>query len=239
MYGFSESQRKRSANAIVMVFQRPRQRIEAMSSRCEPCSSPLRCIELQPRVRHQAMPNNRLERFRMRRDPRRLDGWNDDDNVALLLGIAAIAADDAEHAKPSFLDSVTAATMLGLTFFSMLPPPTEKTKIASSRVGSADLQPLRKDRMPAFVVRPSGQLRHIVRGCVGLDPAQLAKIVDGVAAVARAAANANDEEPAATIAQRDQFRAQRFDGVVGQPPRRLTYFFEIGGGMGHGLHGPG
>ena len=101
--------------------------------------------------------------------------------------------------------------MFGLTFFSRLPPPTEKIRIASLRVGPAHLEPFGKHRLPAFVVGARRELGDIVGRRVGLDAAQLAEVVDGMAAVARAAADAKDEQPTVALAQGDELVAQRLD----------------------------
>ena len=49
------------------------------------------------------MPDHRLECFSMRRDAAVFDGRDDDDAVAGFFGVAAVAADDAEHAQAAFL----------------------------------------------------------------------------------------------------------------------------------------
>ena len=85
-------------------------------------------------------------------------------------------------------------------FFSRLPPPTENTKTPSSCAQPAALQPGDEHRLPALVVGARRQLRHVVGRRVGLEAGELAEVVDGVRAVAGAAADAEEEQPAAARA---------------------------------------
>ncbi|CAB4699644.1 unannotated protein [freshwater metagenome] len=47
-------------------------------------------------MRNKAMPDDRMESFRVRRDARGINGRNDHDTIANLLGVAAVPADHAE-----------------------------------------------------------------------------------------------------------------------------------------------
>jgi hypothetical protein len=58
--------------------------------------SPLRCVLLQHRMRHKAVPDDRVKCLRMRRDQSRIHRWNDDDMIAHFFRITAVATDDAE-----------------------------------------------------------------------------------------------------------------------------------------------
>ena len=66
------------------------------------------------------------------------------------------------------------------------------------------------DRVPTFVVGPGGQLGDIVGRGIGLDAGNLAKVVHGVGAVGRAAADAEEEKSAVAPAQ----VAQQLDHAV-------------------------
>src|SRR5262249_23642490 len=60
--------------------------------------SPLRRLQLEFRMRDEAMPHDRL---RVRRHLIRIDGGDDDDLVTDLPRVAAIAPDDAEDLQPA------------------------------------------------------------------------------------------------------------------------------------------
>ena len=92
-------------------------------------------------------------------------------------------------------------TRFGLTFFSRLPPPTESTRIRSSALEAADRAAIDEDGGPALVVGPGRQLGDVVGRGVGLDAGDLAEVVDGVRGVGGAAADAQDEQPPAALAQ--------------------------------------
>jgi len=73
-----------------------------------------------------------------------------------------------------------------------------------ARREARDLEPLGEARVPALVVDARRELGDVVRGRVGLEAADLAEVVDGVARVTRRAAHAEDEEAPARVARRAQ-----------------------------------
>ena len=75
----------------------------------------------------------------------------------------------------------------------------------------AGFEPCREDRIPPLVVGARRQLRDIVDGAVGLDPAQLAKVIDGVTAIGRAAPNPEQKQAALALSQPIEFRRQSLD----------------------------
>ena len=75
---------------------------------------------------------------------------------------------------------------------------------------AAHLEPGREDGVPALVIGARGQLGHVVDRAIGLDPAQLSEIVDGMAAIAGTAANADQEQAALARPQPLEF-GQRLD----------------------------
>ena len=75
----------------------------------------------------------------------------------------------------------------------------------------ADFKPPRKHGVPALVVGTGGELRNIVNRAIGLDPAEFSKVVDGVAAVGGAAADAEQEQASFTISQPVEFGCQILD----------------------------
>ena len=81
----------------------------------------------------------------------------------------------------------------------------------ASVVELADFKPPRKHGVPALVVGTGGELRNIVNRAIGLDPAELAKVVDGMTAVGRAAADADQEQASFAIPQPVEFGCQILD----------------------------
>src|SRR5262245_1828564 len=82
---------------------------------------PLGLLDLQLRMRHEAVPDDGLEGFRMRRDERGIDGGNDDYMVADLFRVAAAAPDNAKNFQAApfafveRVDEVGADVALGIT----------------------------------------------------------------------------------------------------------------------------
>src|ERR1035441_8177730 len=72
------------------------------------------------------------------------------------------------------------------------------------RIEPTTLEPLGKNRRTAIVVGACGQFGNIVRRRVGLKAADFAEVVHGMAGVARAAANAEDEQPPTLFADAGQ-----------------------------------
>ena len=120
---------------------------------------------------------------------------------------------------PTSFAYCSARTRFGLMFFSRLPPPTENTKIASLGVqAGCTFSHSTKTRRPALVVGARGQLGDVVGRRVALDAGDLAEIVDGVRAVAGAAADAEEEQPAAALLARSASSVRhRFDRVDVEP----------------------
>ena len=73
------------------------------------------------------------------------------------------------------------------------------------------LEPGGEDRVPALVVGAGGELGHVVGGRVGLEPAQLAEVVDRVAGVPGRSADAEHEQPPAALADRGETGGDRLD----------------------------
>src|SRR5207237_7927188 len=62
--------------------------------------------------------------------------------------------------------------------------------------------------VPAVVVDARRELGDVVDGGVGLDHDDLAEVVDRVRCVARAAADAEDEQPSPALAHGDETRSE-------------------------------
>src|SRR5262249_2246147 len=145
--------------------------------------SPLGRVLLQLRVRHQAVPDHRLERLRVRRDALLVHGRDRDDHVAGLSGIAAVAADDAEYLHVARLRLLDGGDDVGAHVLLQVAAADREHQDGILRAGAAHLEPFGEHGVPAFVVGARGKLGHVVGRRVGLDAAQLAEVVGGVAAV--------------------------------------------------------
>ena len=93
-----------------------------------------------------------------------------------------------------------------------LPPPTEKTRIASCEE-SREV----RSHASKLVSHPSSFVRAVSSatlsvGCVRLEAAELAEVVDRVRRVRRAAADTQHEEPAAPPPYVGERESEVFDG---------------------------
>ena len=75
----------------------------------------------------------------------------------------------------------------------------------------AGLEPGRKYGVPSLVVGARGELRDVVDRAIGLDPAELAKVVDRMAAIGRAAADADQEQASLALPQAIKLGGQSLD----------------------------
>ena len=156
----------------------------------------------------EAVPHHGLEGLRQRGDPIRIDRGNQDHHIAVLGGIAAISTYDPEHFRRTRLgeidrlDDIRTDIALGIAATDGI----DQDRVFL--VELADFKPPRKDGVPALVVGTGGEFRNIVDRAIGLDPAELAKVVDGVAAVGRAAADADQEQASFAISQPVEFGCQ-------------------------------
>ena len=130
---------------------------------------------LQLRMRDQAVPDDRLKCFRVRRHAQLGDRRHDHNNVADLARIAAVAADNTENLKVPRFGFLQGLDQIGANVTLQVATTNGKHEDCVSLVGAAHFEPLRKDGAPALVVRARGQLGYIVRGRIALYTAQLAK----------------------------------------------------------------
>ena len=137
-------------------------------------------------MRHQAVPHNGLKRLCVRRDAAFCNGWDDDNAIAGFLGVTAVAADYAKNAQTTFLGHADCGNDVGAHILFHIAAANRENQNCILGVGPADLQPFRKYRRPALVIGARGQLRNVVDRAVGFDAAQLAKIINRVAAISSA-----------------------------------------------------
>jgi hypothetical protein len=88
-------------------------------------------------------------------------------------------------------------------------------------------QPRGEHGVPTLVVGARGEFRDVVGGRIGFDAAELAEIVDRVAAVAGAAADAEQEQPPAALAQGGQLFREALDLGLIDRLRDFDDFLEV------------
>src|SRR5437870_4421895 len=109
-------------------------------------------------MRYEAVPDYRLERFGVRRDARSLDGGHDDDAVAHLPGVAAIAPDHAEDLETAALRLLEAGDDIRAYVLLEIAAADREHEHRVLRVGAAGPEPRGEHRFPAFIVGARGEL---------------------------------------------------------------------------------
>jgi hypothetical protein len=111
---------------------------------------------------YEEVPDRGLEGLGMGRRMELVDGGDNDAGIGGL-GRIAVAANDAEDGGATVLANCRALTRFGLTFFSRLPPPTEKIRRVSS--GRKRLLRSQLSKTPA---QPSSLVRAVSSGTFSL-----------------------------------------------------------------------
>ena len=114
------------------------------------------------------MPNDGLERFRMRRDRLRVHRRNDAAGVRRLRRIASIAPDDACDLGADALGIFDRLDEIGADVLLQVAAAYGEDKESVLRLKLADLQPLGEDRRPSLIVGARGQLRNVVGRRIGI-----------------------------------------------------------------------
>ena len=129
-----------------------------------------------------------------------VDRGDDDRHVGDLCRVAAITADDADDAGTALLGKLEGTHKVGADVFFEVAAADGENEERVLLVEPAALEPLGEDAFPALVVGARGQLGNVVGRRVAFQPGDLAEIVDRVRCIGRAAADAQDEKPAAALA---------------------------------------
>ena len=87
-------------------------------------------------MRHDQVPHDSAQAFRMRRDSRFHQRWDDDTGIGHLSGEPAIASDNAEDTSTAVTVTSSARTRLTEMWRSWSPPPTENISSASRPLGA-------------------------------------------------------------------------------------------------------
>src|SRR5215204_4098341 len=91
----------------------------------------------------------------------------------------------------------------------------------------AHFEPLDKDRLPALIIGPCGELRHVVCRRIALDPSDLAKVVHGVRAIASASAHTEEEYAPVLGTGVGQDLSHALDNVRIKPVYDVPRFFQM------------
>jgi hypothetical protein len=146
------------------------------------------------------------------RYPAWIDLGDEHDHIAVLGGISAVATHDAEHFCRARFGQIEGLNDVGADLALGIPAADGIDQDSVLVTEMTGIEPRRKHRVPSFVVGARGKLRDVVDRAIGLDAAELAKVVDGVAAVGSAAADADQKQPSPAVAQPIKFGCEGLDG---------------------------
>ena len=155
------------------------------------------------RVRDEKMPDDRLELLDVRSSSLR---WrlDDDAEVGLLRGCSVGSTDDAEDAcadgsgEPDRTNEIRRHVVVAAT------AAHGENEQGIARREARGSEPGLEARVPALVVRASRELGDVVGRSVGLEVAQLPKVVDCMRRVGCAASNPENEEAALPASHRGE-----------------------------------
>src|SRR4051794_40224563 len=100
-------------------------------------------------MRYEAMPHDRMERFRMRRHAIGIHGRDHDHAIADLLGVATIAPDYAEHLEAALLRLLERCHDIRADVLLQIATPDREHEYCIVLVRPARAQPSREHRVPA------------------------------------------------------------------------------------------
>ena len=160
---------------------------------------------------HEQVPDDRAEPLGVGRHARGGHRRDDDAGLGDLLGVAPVAADDAEHRSADLACELERAHEVHRHVLLAVAAADREDEQRVARAQARALEPLGEAGVPALVVDPRGELGDVVGRGVGLEAADLPEVVDGVAGVTRRAADAEDEEAAAAVAHAREALGERLD----------------------------
>ena len=163
-------------------------------------------------MRHKKMPDDGLKRLAVRRDVRRVHRRHDDAGSSLLRSVTTVATDNADHRCADRIGDLNRADEIRADIFFEVAAADREDEQAVLRIDTTALEPLGKNRRPAFIVRARGEFGNIVRRRVSLEAADFAEIIHGMTSIACAAADAEDEQTSAAITDGREFVGAFFNG---------------------------
>src|SRR5579863_2905424 len=174
-------------------------------------SSPFCLSNLQSWVANEAMPHQGLKGLRKRGDPFGLHFRDDNHDIAIPGGAARFLADNTENFRATRVSKINGSHEIHRNIALNVSATNREDKNRIALAQPTYFKPSGENGIPALIVGARGQFRHVISGRIGFDAAELAEIVDRVAAISSAAADAQHEQPAATLAQGTDRGHERLD----------------------------
>src|SRR6266571_3934352 len=134
-------------------------------------------------MRHQAVPDHRLECFGMWSNARDLDRRNHHDAIADLFRVPAVASHHAEYLHAALFRLFEAGHDICADVLFHISAPDGEHEHGIILVRSARLEPRRKHRVPALVIRARSEFGDIVHRRIGFDAAKFAKVTTPAASI--------------------------------------------------------
>src|SRR5579885_1964055 len=222
------------SNAFVSGFQMLRFSVPSRSRKTArftpaPLQIPIHLVRLQTRVRNQKVPDDRLQRFNKRRDGIIRNCGNNEAGIGDLRRITAVPTDDAKNACADTFCQLQTAYKVHADLALTVSSADRENKDRVLRIDSAATQPVCVAAFPSVVIDSGCKFGHVVAGRIAFHACDLAEVIDCMAGVARASANAEKEDAAAVLAdirqQRNHFfnffRIQQLHGGQRFPEKAL------------------
>ena len=183
------------------------------------------------------MPDHGLESFGVRRDIIGVDDRHQHDCIGHFSGVPTVATDHADDFSAHLTGVLQGAHQIRGDVADQVAAADGEHQEAVGRAQPRSAEPFDKDGLPSLIVRPGGQFRNVVGRRIGLEPGDLAEVIDGMRRIGRAAAHAEDEEPAAGLpcGQEDADRPLASRGI--EAPGDFNGFLKVRGCVTHGDEG--
>jgi len=173
------------------------------------------------------MPDDRLKRFGVGRDPRGRNRRNDNDVVTYPACISAVSPDNPKNTHSARAGFVETGDNIHRNISLSVAATDGKDENGIVRITSACPEISGKNCIPSLIVGPGSEFGNIVDGRIGFDSAQFPEIVHRMAAIRGAAANTDNKKPAATFPQFCQLRNHFLDLLRIEFLANPGGFFEI------------
>src|SRR5262245_20550154 len=152
--------------------------------------SPFRLTDLKIGMGDEAMPDDRLHAFGKWCNARRVHLRNNHNHIALLSGVTGFSTNNTEDFGAASFCEINRAHKIDAHISLRISPTYGIDQQGVVARNTAHFKPAGENSIETFIIRARRKFRNIVNRCVGLDATKFAKIVYGVAAITRAASNA-------------------------------------------------
>src|SRR5262249_54069958 len=147
--------------------------------------------------------------------------------------VAAVTPDDADDRRAALARQLQRRDQVRADVLRDVPAPDREYEHTILRPQPTAAQPLDEHARPPVVVGAGGELGDVVGRGVGLEAGDLAEVVDRVAAVRRTAADAEEEQPAAALADAIQDVHDALDRVGVELVDHASGLVEVLAGVAH------